>query len=222
MTDPRSNSSEHARDPAPGPAGADQSARITRLISQAQAGEGDASEELLPLVYDELRRLAASHLAREPSGLTLQPTALVHEVYLRLLGGSQVQWQGKGHFFAAAAQAMRRILVDRARARAALKRGGDRRRDDLAIDALSAPLQTPGGTTDRFDLLKLNEALERLHARDRRQADVVMLRYFAGLTIEQTAQALGLSTGTVKNEWTFAKAWLRRELENAGMDDAAP
>ncbi len=194
---------------------------VTRLINAAQEGDSGACEELLPLVYDELRRLASSHLAREPSGMTLQPTALVHEAYLRLLGSREVEWQGKGHFFGAAAQAMRRILVDRARARAAIKRGGDRRREhsDEGLDGIADPLATPGGVGEQIDLLKLNTVLERLEAKDKRQADVVMLRYFAGLTIEQTAQALGLSAGTVKNEWTFARAWLRRELDTAGVGD---
>ncbi|MCC6426565.1 MAG: sigma-70 family RNA polymerase sigma factor [Phycisphaerales bacterium] len=188
---------------------------ITRLICAAQDGDAHAGEELLPLVYEELRRLASSHLAREPSGITLQPTALVHEAYLKLLGAKEIQWQGQGHFFAAAAQAMRRILVDRARARNAIKRGGDRHREqpEEGLDALPDPLATPGGESGSFDLLQLNSVLTRLETRDRRQADVVMMRYFAGLTIEQTAQALGISTGTVKNEWTFARAWLRRELD---------
>lgn len=194
---------------------------VTRLISAAQSGDESACEELLPLVYDELRRLAASHLAREPSGLTLQPTALVHEAYLRLLGATEIQWQGQGHFFGAAAQAMRRILVDRARARAAVKRGGDRRRLGMeeGLDALPDPSSTPGGASGAVDLLALNRVLDRLEQRDKRQSEVVLLRYFAGLTIEQTAQAMGLSTGTVKNEWTFARAWLRRELESVGPSE---
>ncbi len=194
---------------------------ITRLISAAQAGDASAGDELLPLVYDELRRLASSHLAREPSGMTLQPTALVHEAYLRLLGSQEVEWQGKGHFFAAAAQAMRRILVDRARARAAIKRGGDRKREspEAGLDAIADPSGTPGAPSESVDLLKLNTALDRLEARDKRQAEVVMLRYFAGLTIEQTSQAMGISTGTVKNEWTFARAWLRRELDSLQPGD---
>ena len=191
-----------------------QASHVTRLISAAQGGNDAASEELLPLVYDELRRLAASHLAREPSGITLQPTALVHEAYLRLLGATEIMWQGQGHFFGAAAQAMRRILVDRARARNASKRGGDRKRVGMedGADTIAAPPSDAGGAP-AVDLLSLNGALERLEQRDKRQAEVVLLRYFAGLTIDQTAQAMGLSTGTVKNEWTFARAWLRRELD---------
>jgi RNA polymerase sigma factor (TIGR02999 family) len=183
------------------------------LLSAAQAGESRAASELLPLIYDELRRLASAHMAREPSGSTLQPTALVHEAYLKLLGASEVEWRDRGPFFSAAALAMRRILVDRARERAALKRGGDRARQSHdAAEDIAAPEGTDG--PEPVDLLALDQALDRLNARDARQADVVLLRYFAGLTIEQTAQALGLSTGTVKNEWTFARAWLRRELES--------
>ena len=195
--------------------------RITSLIDAAGSGNTQAAEELLPLVYDELRRLASAHLAREPSGLTLQPTALVHEAYLRLIGGDQVQWEGRGHFFAAAARAMRNILVDRARRRAAEKHGGGRARvstDDPTM-TLAAPTPVPSAQ-DRVDLLKLHTALERLEARDPRQADVVLMRYFAGLTLEQTAAALGVSVGTVKNEWTYSKAWLRREMESLG--DLAP
>lgn len=204
---------KHAdNNPVPGDcAGVEQ---VTRLILAAQSGESAAAQELLPLVYDELRRLAASHLAREPSGITLQPTALVHEAYVRLLGARDVEWNGKGHFFAAAAQAMRRILIDHARARAAAKRGGGpgNRAPMEAVEATVAAPGSNGSEEARMDLLMLNNALERLEQHDRRQAEVVTLRYFAGLTIEQTAQAMGLSSGTVKNEWTFARAWLRREM----------
>lgn len=192
---------------------------ITRLIDAAGAGDSRAAEELLPLVYDELRRLASAHLAREPSGITLQPTALVHEAYLKLVGGEGVEWAGRGHFFAAAARAMRNILVDRARRRAAEKHGGGRGRVSMDDPTMTVSVQTPAPDEARVDLLKLNAALERLEARDSRQADVVLMRYFAGLTVEQTAAALGVSTGTVKNEWTYAKAWLRREIENLGGVD---
>jgi RNA polymerase sigma factor (TIGR02999 family) len=197
--------------PGPGTPGP---SHITQLLSAAQGGESRAAAELLPLLYEELRRLASAHMAREPSGSTLQPTALVHEAYLRLLGDSEVRWRDRGHFFAAAALAMRRILVDRARERASLKRGGDvARAGGDAVGEVAAPDGTDA--TDPIDLLALDSALDRLNAHDPRQAEVVMLRYFAGLTIEQTAQALALSTGTVKNEWTFARAWLRRELASA-------
>jgi len=190
--------------------------RITRLIDAAGAGDSSASDQLLPLVYDELRRLAAAHLSREPSGITLQPTALVHEAYLKLLGGEGVRWEGRGHFFGAAARAMRNILVDRARRRAAEKHGGGRGRVSMDDPAMTLGVPTPSPDEDRVDLLRLHAALERLEARDGRQADVVMMRYFAGLTIEQTGAALGVSPGTVKNEWTYARAWLRREMERLG------
>ncbi len=196
--------------------------QITRLIDAAGAGDARAADELLPLVYDELRRLAAAHLAREPSGITLQPTALVHEAYLRLLGGENVRWEGRGHFFGAAARAMRNILVDRARRRAAEKHGGGRGRVSLDDPALTLGVPTPAPDEGRVDLLRLHTALERLEARDPRQADVVLMRYFAGLTIEQTAAALGVSTGTVKNEWTYAKAWLRREMEHLAEPGPSP
>jgi RNA polymerase sigma factor (TIGR02999 family) len=169
---------------------------------------------LLPLVYEELRRLARGQMKNErggPSGQTLQATALVHEAYLRLVGDADVQWQNRAHFFGAAARAMRRILVDRARHRGRRKRGGDW--DRVELGDKSMPGAGPGGGTD---LVGLDAALARLEAEDSRKAEVVMLRYFAGLSIEETAAALSLSTATVKNEWTFARAWLKRELERAG------
>ncbi|MCC6229263.1 MAG: sigma-70 family RNA polymerase sigma factor [Phycisphaerales bacterium] len=187
---------------------------VTRLIKAAGAGDPKAAESLLPLVYDELRRLAAAQLSKEPAGQTLQPTALVHEAYLRLVGGEAIEWQGRGHFFAAAARAMRRILIDRARRHRAAKHGGDRARADLREDLIADP--TPATAGAGMDLLRLDAALARLETRDSRQAEIVLLRYFAGLSIEQTAEALGVSTGTVKNDWVFARAWLRRELESIG------
>lgn len=186
--------------------------QVTRLIKAAGAGDPKAAESLLPLVYDELRRLAAAQLSKEPAGQTLQPTALVHEAYLRLVGGESIEWQGRGHFFAAAARAMRRILIDRARRHRAAKHGGDRARAELREDLIADP--TPGTGGAGMDLLRLDAALARLEARDSRQAEIVLLRYFAGLSIEQTAEAIGVSTGTVKNDWVFARAWLRRELES--------
>lgn len=189
--------------------------QVTRLIKAAGAGDPRAAESLLPLVYDELRRLAAAQLSKEPAGQTLQPTALVHEAYLRLVGGEAIEWQGRGHFFAAAARAMRRILIDRARRHRAAKHGGDRARAELREDLIADP--TPGTGGAGMDLLRLDAAIARLEARDSRQAEIVLLRYFAGLSIEQTAEALGVSTGTVKNDWVFARAWLRRELES--IDD---
>ncbi|MFN0132883.1 MAG: sigma-70 family RNA polymerase sigma factor [Phycisphaerales bacterium] len=180
---------------------------VTQLLDAVTGGDAKASAELLPVVYEELRRLAKARIAREPIGQTLQPTALVHEAYLRLVGDADVRWQNRGHFFGAAAQAMRRILVERARHRGRLKRGGGMGRVELT-DAMAVE---PPAT----DLLALDEALTRLEAYDKRKSDVVMLRYFAGLTIEETSAALGLSAATVKNEWTFARTWLHRELSKA-------
>jgi RNA polymerase sigma factor (TIGR02999 family) len=187
-------------------------AQVTQLLELAQAGDSRASEELLPLVYDELRRLARSQLKGEPNGgagQTLQATALVHEAYMRLVGDANLRWDNRAYFFGAAARAMRRILVDRARLRGRQKRGGDRARVELSDCAADSPAGT--GT----DLVELDAALSRLEADEPRKAEVVMLRYFAGLSIEETASALGLSTATVKNEWMFARAWLKRELERA-------
>lgn len=179
--------------------------QVTQLLAAVQAGEAAASDELFPLVYAELQALARSFMAKEGRGHTLQPTALVHEAYLRLIGDREVRWDGRGHFFVAAATAMRRILVDRARRRGRLKRGGARRRVELADDAMT--VEPPSD-----DLLALDEALARLEASDPRKGQVVLLRYYAGLSLEETGAALGVSLGTVKNDWTFARAWLHREL----------
>ena len=167
--------------------------------------ESGTSAELLPEVYDELRKLARSRIAREPAGLTLQPTALVHEAYLRL-GGSEKRWDRRGHFFAAAAIAMRRILVERARHYRRVKHGGAHVRVELDRDA---PVPAP----DFADVLAIDQALTRLERIDAGKAKVVLLRYFAGLTIEETASALDLSPATVKNEWAFARAWLQDALD---------
>ena len=161
--------------------------------------------ELLPHVYEELRRLARARLAHEPAGLTLQPTALVHEAYLRLAASGERQWDRRGHFFAAAAIAMRRILVERARRYQRIKRGGGQQRVELETEpAALAPELT--------DVLAIDEALTRLESLDRRKAQVVLLRYFAGLTVEETAAAMELSPATVKNEWAFARVWLDKVL----------
>lgn len=186
---------------------------VTLLLAKVSEGDSRAAAELLPLVYEELRRLARSRMAGESPGQTLQPTALVHEAYLRLLGASDVKWDGRGHFFGAAALAMRRILVERARARGRIKRGGGAARVPLE-DAALATEPPPD------ELLALDEALDRLAAYDKRKADVVMMRYFAGLSIDETAAALGVSPATVKNEWAFARAWLHREIKKG--DDATP
>lgn len=180
---------------------------LTGIFSQIEQGDPHAAEQLLPLVYDEMRRLAAAKLTHERPGQTLQATALVHEVYLRLVGAENAQkWNSRGHFFAAAAEAMRRILVERARHKRSLKAGGDRRRQDIADiePAIAGP---------DIELLALNEALEKLEKQDQRQAELVKLRFFAGLTIEQAAQVLGISTSTADNDWTYARCWLRLEVE---------
>jgi len=177
-------------------------------------GETKPARELLPLVYDELRRLAAQRLARESPGQTLQATALVHEAYLRLVGGDPDRpWDGRGHFFASAAEAMRRILVENARRRGRLKHGGHRTRIDLDAAQPAAP------ETDD-DLLALDEALEKLAAKDPAKAQLVQLRVFAGLTLAEAAGILGMSTSTADRYWAYARAWLRVEI--AGRDAAGP
>lgn len=165
-----------------------------------------AAEDLLPLVYDELRRLARSRLAHEGAPQTLQATALVHEAWMRLVGEEDPGWRGRGHFFGAAARAMRQVLVDRARARGRDKRGGGMQRVSLDASAVVGPVSD-------VDVLALDEALERLQAHDARKAEVVMLRHFAGLELEAVAAALGVSLATVKTDWAYARAWLHRELE---------
>jgi RNA polymerase sigma factor (TIGR02999 family) len=175
----------------------------TRILQRIEQGDPSAADQLLPLVYDELRRLASQRLARENPGQTLQATALVHEAYIRLVDAEKAQnWDSRGHFFAAAAEAMRRIMVERARQKQSLKAGGDRRRVDLehAEPEIAAPCD---------DLLALDEALERLEKTDKLKAQVVKLRFFAGLTVPQTAEALGISASTADNYWAYARAWLR-------------
>lgn len=180
--------------------------RVTQLLSAVDQGDPHAAAELLPLVYDELRRLAAARLAAEPSGNTLQPTALVHEAYLRLVGDQR--FDGRGHFFAAAAEAMRRILVDNARRKATVRHGGAVQR--RALDPESAAIPEPSE-----DLLALDDALNRLAAEDPLKANLVKLRYFAGLTLAEAAAALDLSERTAGRHWTFARAWLRRAVEGS-------
>lgn len=178
------------------------------LLDRLSSGDAHASDELLPLVYDELRRLARSRLAREAPGQTLTPTALVHEAYLRLTGPGEVAWANRAHFFAAAAEAMRRILIERARRRRRERHGGGRFRvtlDDRIPDELDDPER----------LLALHDALDRLEAQDPEMAIVVKLHRFAGLTLEETAAALGSSDRTVSRRWTAARAWLRREMASA-------
>src|SRR5262245_3719456 len=179
---------------------------ITRILSAMEHGEPHAAAQLLPLVYDQLRRLAARKLAQEKPGQTLQATALVHEAYLRLVDGEKVQhWDSRRHFFAAAAEAMRRILINRARDRRRLKRGGGWRR--LQLDQIDLALNEP---TD--DLLTLNEALDKLARADELCAELVKLRFFAGLTLEEAARTLGIARRTAHRYWAFARSWLYNEL----------
>ena len=182
---------------------------ITRLLRRLERGEAERAEALLPLVYEELRSLARAHLARERRNRTIQATELVHEAWLRVAGARDVGWSGRAHFLGAAARAMRRILVESARARARLKRGGDRAR--VTLDALAGAAElTEDGARD--EVLAVEEALGRLEKEDERKARIVELRYFAGLTVEETAEALGLSIGTIEREWRFIRAWLKEEL----------
>jgi RNA polymerase sigma factor (TIGR02999 family) len=181
---------------------------ITRLLNAIEHGDPHAAEQLLPLVYDELRKLAARKLAQEKPGQTLQATALVHEAYLRLVGGEQSRdWDGRRHFFAAAAEGMRRILIDRARHKQSCKAGGRRRRLDL--DDIQPAVENGDG--DR--LLALDEALRQLEAEDPRKAELVKLRFFAGFTTEQAATALGVSLSTAEKDWTYARSWLRVAID---------
>jgi RNA polymerase sigma factor (TIGR02999 family) len=185
---------------------------VTHILSAIEHGDPRAADRLLPLVYDELRRLAARKLAQEKSGQTLQATALVHEAYLRLVGGEQrgssPGWNSRGHFFAAAAEAMRRILVERARHKHSVKAGGGRHRQEL-MDI------EPAVDGPDIDVLALNDALEELERTDKRRADVVKLRFFVGLTIQETAEALGISASTADNDWAYARCWLRLAIEGA-------
>ncbi len=180
---------------------------VTRVLEAVLRGEPRSADELLPLVYDELRRLAAARLAREAPGQTLQPTALVHEAYLRLVGSDPARpWDGRGHFYAAAAEAMRRILIDRARDRKRLKRGGTRDRRHLDLDGLIADDASPD------DLLDLDEALGRLSLVDARGAELVKLRLYAGLSLDEAAAAMGVARRTAERDWSFVRAWLFRQL----------
>ena len=180
---------------------------VTHILSAIEQGDPHAAEQLLPLVYDELRQLAARKLARECAGQTLQATALVHEAYLRLVDhGPDHPWANRGHFFAAAAEAMRRILIDRARDRKRLKRGGGRRRQELDLELI---LEDDAAADDVIDL---DEAIGRLAAVDTQAAALVKLRLFAGLTVEQATSALGISRRTAERDWTFARTWLFGQL----------
>ena len=182
---------------------------VTQLLNAIERGEQKAAEELLPLVYDELRKLAAQRLGRESPGQTLQATALVHEAYVRLIGDDKSEaygWDHRGHFFAAAAEAMRRILIENARRKQSLKRGGRMERVDLTE-------AEPVARDRDEELLALDEALQKLATADPRKAELVQLRYFGGVTSEQTAKVLGISVATAERDWAYARAWLRCELQ---------
>ena len=180
---------------------------VTRILEQIQQGDPNAADQLLPLVYDELRKLAAQKMAQEAPGQTLQATALVHEAYVRLVNVEKVQhWDSRGHFFAAAAEAMRRILVESARRKSSRKRGGDLARADLDHEQIVAP-------EIQEDVVALDQALTKLAEVDKAAADLVQLRYFAGLTLPETATILGVSPRTAGRLWSYARAWLRQEME---------
>jgi RNA polymerase sigma factor (TIGR02999 family) len=178
---------------------------VTRVIEAVQRGDPKAADQLLPLVYEELRKLAASKMANEAAGNTLQPTALVHEAWLRLVGNENPKFAGRAHFFAAAAEAMRRILIDRARRKAALRHGGGQQRVDLEKIDLASP-----NADDQ--LLAVNEALDKLAAQDPIEAQLVKLRYFVGLTVEEAASLLEISPRTARNYWAHARTWLYHEI----------
>jgi RNA polymerase sigma factor (TIGR02999 family) len=180
---------------------------VTQILSKIEHGDPHAAEQLLPLVYEELRKLAAARLDHEKPGQTLQATALVHEAYIRLVDANASRhWNSRGHFFGAAAEAMRRILVENARRRARLKHGGDRCREEFASSEIAAPEVSD-------DLLALDQALERLIEHDPQSAELVKLRYFAGMTIPQAAELLGVSSRKADFMWSFARSWLRQEIE---------
>ena len=178
---------------------------VTQTLDAIEQGDGKATAELLPLVYEELRNLAAHKMAYEAPGHTLQPTALVHEAWMRLVGSEQQTWQNRAHFFGAAAEAMRRILIESARRKRALRRGGGQQRLDIQEVEIAAPQKED-------ELLAVNDALEKFEALDKPKAELVKLRYFIGLTIEEAAQTLGISVPTAKRWWAYARAWLFNEI----------
>jgi len=188
--------------------------QATAILDRASQGEAQAAQDLLPLVYEELRKLAAARMADEWGTSTLQPTALVHEAWLRLVGSEQPAWTNRAHFFAAAAEAMRRILIDRARRKQALKRGARAERIDL--DRVDVAVEADGDS-----LLMINEALEKLAAQDPQCAELVKLRFFVGLDYAEAAQTLGISERSAKRCWTFARAWLYRELRSSECSASA-
>lgn len=188
-------------------------ADVTRILNAIEQGDAKAADELLPLVYEQLRLLAAQKMSQESPGQTLQATALVHEAYIRLVGSEAQSWQGRTHFFAAAAEAMRRILIDKARRKKAMKRGGGHKRIDL--DHVFLPHDE--GCLD--DVIALDEALEKLSVKDKLKADLVKLRYFAGLPSSQAAELLGISHNTADKYWAYARAWLRVEITGGEKDE---
>jgi RNA polymerase sigma factor (TIGR02999 family) len=190
---------------------------VTRILSAVEHGDPTAAEQLLPLVYDELRRLAAQQLANEKPGQTLQTTALVHEAYLRLVGPQDPGWNGRGHFFAAAAEAMRRILVERARRKRRRKHGGGLLHQDSNLDDLAGP-----ETRDPLEVLAVHEALDQLADKAPRKAELVKLRYFLGCTMAEAAQVLGIAQATAEEDWTYSKAWLRRHWFRGEPKKEAP
>ncbi|MGE3107434.1 MAG: sigma-70 family RNA polymerase sigma factor [Phycisphaerales bacterium] len=202
-------------DPAPRTPEGHPPQQVTLLLGAIADGDSRAARDLLPIVYEQLRALARAQMSREKPGMTLQPTALVHEAYLRLVGSSDIQWNSRGHFFGAAAQAMRRILVEAARTRKQVKRGGGRDRVELSEEVASSP------DPNLIDHIALDDALTRLEQIDKRKSDVVMMRYFAGLSVEETAAALNVSTATVKNDWAYAKAWLYKEMNQGNEPGGA-
>ena len=183
---------------------------VTRILNAIERGDAKATDELLPLVYEELRLLAAQKLSQEPAGQTLQATALVHEAYIRLVGLENQNWSSKGHFFVAAAEAVRRILIDHARHKKSLKHGGDHERVPL-----EEAIESPDAQRLSDDLVDLDEALEKLSRMDKVKADLVKLRYFAGLTNEQAAATLGISHATAERYWDYASSWLRLEIHTS-------
>ena len=178
---------------------------VTKILKAIKAGRDDATDELLPIVYNELRDLATKKLRHEAAGNTLQPTALVHEAYLRLIGSADDDWENRAHFFGAAAEAMRRILIDRARSKKSQKKGGDA--IQVSLDGLT---QISEGHAD--ELIALDEALNELETQDKTKAELVKLRFFVGLNMEESAQALGISLRTAERNWAYAKAWLHRQI----------
>jgi RNA polymerase sigma-70 factor (ECF subfamily) len=204
-------------DPASTPASGDSTADVTGLLIAWSQGDAAALDALLPVVYAELRRQARRALRREAAGHTLQPTALVHEAYLKLVDQRPSRWQGRTQFYGVAARCMRQVLVDAARTRRAAKRGGGAHPITLVDAEQLAVASTPGGEAVGDEVLALDEALTRLAALDPEQARLVELRYFAGLTLDDTAAALGVSPATVSREWTVARRWLRRELDRSGV-----